>query len=74
MAAIPGGEITAVAAVLALIGLSAFVLDAFEIIFVIVPIVIPPLHSPRSRTRWVAVLVLLTPQAKASCCRRSATR
>ena len=43
VAAIPGGEITAVAVVLALIGLCAFVLDAFEIIFVIVPIVMPPL-------------------------------
>ena len=60
VAAIPGGEITAVAVVLALIGLSAFVLDAFEIIFVIVPIVIPPLLIRVADARWVAVLVLLT--------------
>src|SRR3984893_6066613 len=63
VAAIPGGEITAVAVVLALIGLSAFVLDAFEIIFVIVPIVIPPLLIRVADARWVAVLVLLTLQA-----------
>src|SRR6202012_1511881 len=63
VAAIPGGEITAVAAVLALIGLTSFVLDAFEIIFVIVPIVIPPLLIRVADARWVAVLVLLTLQA-----------
>ena len=44
------------------IGLSAFVLDAFEIIFVIVPIVIPPLLIRVADARWVAVLVLLTLQ------------
>jgi tripartite ATP-independent transporter DctM subunit len=63
VASIPGGEITAVAVVLAVIGLSAFVLDAFEIIFVIVPIVIPPLLIRVADARWVAVLVLLTLQA-----------
>ena len=60
---IPGGDITAVAIVLALIAVSAFVLDAFEIIFVIVPIVIPPLLIRVADARWVAVLVLLTLQA-----------
>ncbi len=63
VASIPGGDLTAVAIVLALIGLSAFVLDAFEIIFVIVPIVIPPLLIRVADARWVAVLVLLTLQA-----------
>ena len=63
VAAIPGGEITAVAVVLGLIGLCAFVLDAFEIIFVIVPIVIPPLLIRVADARWVAVLVLLTLQS-----------
>ncbi len=61
--AIPGGDIPAVAAVLAVIGLCAFVLDAFEIIFVIVPIVIPPLLIRVADARWVAVLVLLTLQS-----------
>ena len=50
----------AVAVVLGVIGLCAFVLDAFEIIFVIVPIVIPPLLIRVADARWVAVLVLLT--------------
>ena len=45
------------------IGLCAFVLDAFEIIFVIVPIVIPPLLVRVADARWVAVLVLLTLQS-----------
>ncbi len=40
----------------------AFVLDAFEIIFVIVPIVVPPLLIRVADARWVAVLVLLTLQ------------
>jgi TRAP-type mannitol/chloroaromatic compound transport system permease large subunit len=63
VSSIPGGDITAVAIVLGLIGLSAFVLDAFEIIFVIVPIVIPPLLIRVADARWVAVLVLLTLQS-----------
>jgi tripartite ATP-independent transporter DctM subunit len=63
VSAIPGGDTTAVAVVLILIGISAFVLDAFEIIFVIVPIVIPPLLIRIADARWVAVLVLLTLQS-----------
>ena len=60
--ALPGNEITVAAIVLAMIGLSAFVLDAFEIIFVIVPIVVPPLLIRVADARWVSVLVLLTLQ------------
>ena len=60
--ALPGGNLAAVAIVLAIIGLSALVLDAFEIIFVVVPIVIPPLLIRVGDARWVAVLVLLTLQ------------
>ncbi len=63
VAAIPGGDVLATAAILAVIGLCAFVLDAFEIIFVIVPIVIPPLLVRVADARWVAVLVLLTLQS-----------
>jgi tripartite ATP-independent transporter DctM subunit len=63
VSSIPGGDITAVAIVLAVIGISAFVLDAFEIIFVIVPIVIPPLLIRIADARWVSVLVLLTLQS-----------
>jgi len=60
---IPGADIFVVASVLGVIGLCAFVLDAFEIIFVIVPIVIPPLLIRVADARWVSVLVLLTLQA-----------
>ena len=60
--ALPGGDLGVVAIVLLVIGASAFVLDAFEIIFVIVPIVIPPLLIRVADARWVAVLVLLTLQ------------
>jgi tripartite ATP-independent transporter DctM subunit len=63
VSSIPGGDIWAVAAVLCVIGISAFVLDAFEIIFVIVPIVIPPLLIRIADARWVSVLVLLTLQS-----------
>jgi tripartite ATP-independent transporter DctM subunit len=63
VSSIPGGEITAVAVVLSVIAISAFVLDAFEIIFVIVPIVIPPLLIRVADARWVSVLVLLTLQS-----------
>jgi len=60
---LPGGERFVVAVVLGAIGLSAFVLDAFEIIFVVVPIVIPPLLIRAPDAVWVAVLVLLSLQA-----------
>lgn len=59
---LPGGELSAVLVVLAIIAASAFVLDAFEIIFVVVPIVVPPLLVRVADARWVAVLVLLTLQ------------
>src|SRR6516162_2478307 len=45
------------------VALSALVLDAFEIIFVVVPITIPPLLVRVADARWVAVLVLLALQA-----------
>jgi tripartite ATP-independent transporter DctM subunit len=63
VSSIPGGDVAAVAVVLGVLGISAFVLDAFEIIFVIVPIVIPPLLIRIADARWVAVLVLLTLQS-----------
>ena len=63
VSSIPGGDIAAVAVVLVVLAISAFVLDAFEIIFVIVPIVIPPLLIRVADARWVSVLVLLTLQS-----------
>jgi len=63
VAALPGNDLLVVAPVLALIGLCAFVLDAFEIIFVIVPIVIPALLIRVADARWVSVLLMLTLQS-----------
>jgi TRAP-type mannitol/chloroaromatic compound transport system permease large subunit len=63
VAGIPGGDVLATAVILTVIGLCALVLDAFEIIFVIIPIVIPPLLVRVADARWVAVLVLLTLQS-----------
>lgn len=63
VSSIPGGDIAAVAVVLAVLAICAFVLDAFEIIFVVVPIVIPPLLIRVADARWVSVLVLLTLQS-----------
>jgi len=62
VAALPGNDLAVVAIVLLAIGLCAFVLDAFEIIFVIVPIVVPPLLIRVADARWVAVLLILTLQ------------
>jgi TRAP-type mannitol/chloroaromatic compound transport system permease large subunit len=61
--ALPGGEIAVTLVVLGIIGLCAFVLDAFEIIFVLVPILIPPLLIRVPDAVWVSTLVLLTLQA-----------
>ncbi|MBS0321412.1 MAG: TRAP transporter large permease subunit [Proteobacteria bacterium] len=58
-----GGAGTALAAVLGLIALCALVLDAFEIIFVVIPLVLPPLLVRVPDATWVSVLVLLTLQA-----------
>jgi tripartite ATP-independent transporter DctM subunit len=60
---LPGGEIAVTLVVLGTIGLCAFVLDAFEIIFVLVPILIPPLLIRVPDAVWVSTLVLLTLQA-----------
>jgi tripartite ATP-independent transporter DctM subunit len=60
---LPGGALVVTAAVLGAIFLSAFVLDAFEIIFVAVPILIPPLLMRVPDAVWVSSLVLLTLQA-----------
>jgi tripartite ATP-independent transporter DctM subunit len=58
-----GGVYGALLVVLLLLALCAFVLDAFELIFVVIPVLIPPLLVRVSDTTWVAVLVLLILQA-----------
>jgi tripartite ATP-independent transporter DctM subunit len=57
-----GSPALALAAVMLILGLSGFVLDAFEITFVLVPIVMPPLLMLVPDATWVAVLTLLVLQ------------
>ncbi len=54
-----GSEFVLLAAVLAGLALCSFVLDAFEIIFVVLPVVMPPLLMRVPDATWVAVLTLL---------------
>ena len=60
---VPGGATGAAIAVLVVFALSAFVLDAFEIVFVIVPIVMPPVLTRAPDVIWISVLALLALQA-----------
>ena len=60
---VPGGPTGAALTVLVVFALSAFVLDAFEIIFVIVPIVMPPVLTRAPDVVWISVLALLALQA-----------
>jgi tripartite ATP-independent transporter DctM subunit len=59
---LPGGQTLAVILILGAIALAAFALDAFEIIFVAVPILIPPLLMRAPDAVWIGVLVLLVLQ------------
>ena len=63
IALLPGGPTGAVLGVLVLLGLCSLVLDAFEIIFVIVPVIMPPLLILVPDVVWVSVLTLLVLQA-----------
>jgi TRAP-type mannitol/chloroaromatic compound transport system permease large subunit len=60
---VPFGATGAAIAVLVIFALSAFVLDAFEIVFVIVPIVMPPVLTRAPDAIWISVLALLALQA-----------
>jgi TRAP-type mannitol/chloroaromatic compound transport system permease large subunit len=60
---LPGGGTAAVFVVLPILALCALVLDAFELIFVVVPVVMPPLLTVVPAATWVAVLTLLILQA-----------
>jgi tripartite ATP-independent transporter DctM subunit len=59
LAALPGGAPTTLAVALASLAVCALVLDAFELIFVVVPILMPPVLMQISDATWVAVLALL---------------
>lgn len=61
--AIPGGAVGAGVATLVLLGLCGLVLDAFEIILVIVPLVMPPLLARVPDAVWLSALTLLALQA-----------
>jgi tripartite ATP-independent transporter DctM subunit len=60
---VPGGATGAALTVLVVFALSAFVLDAFEIVFVIVPIVMPSILTRAPDAVWISVLALLALQA-----------
>ncbi len=61
--AAPGGQTTALVVVLGMIALSALVLDAFEIVFVLVPIAMPSLLAQVPDAAWAAALTILILQA-----------
>ncbi len=63
LAGLGGHSGAALAAVLGSLALCAFVLDAFEIIFVVIPLVMPPLLVAVPDATWVAGLTLLILQA-----------
>jgi TRAP-type mannitol/chloroaromatic compound transport system permease large subunit len=60
---LPGGAPATLAVVLGSIALCALVLDAFEMIFVVIPILMPPLLTQIGDATWIAVLTLLILQA-----------
>jgi TRAP-type mannitol/chloroaromatic compound transport system permease large subunit len=57
------GEYPTLLLILLALALCALVLDAFEMIFVVVPVVMPPLLTLVHNVTWVAVLTLLVLQA-----------
>jgi tripartite ATP-independent transporter DctM subunit len=63
LAQLGAGETGSLLVVLAILAVCALVLDAFEMIFVVIPVVIPPLLTLVHDATWVAVLTLLILQA-----------
>jgi len=57
------GEMGSLLVVLAIIAACALVLDAFEMIFVVIPVAVPPLLTLVHDATWVSVLTLLILQA-----------
>ncbi len=60
---LPGGPSLVIGVTLGVIAMSALALDAFEIIFVVVPILAPPVLMRVPDAVWVGVAVLLALQA-----------
>lgn len=63
LAHLPGGPYATLAVALAGLAACALVLDAFEMIFVVVPLIAPALIARLPDAPWVAVLTLLILQA-----------
>jgi TRAP-type mannitol/chloroaromatic compound transport system permease large subunit len=63
LAHLPGGAYATLALVLAALAGCALVLDAFEMIFVVVPLIAPALLVRLPDAPWIAVLILLILQA-----------
>lgn len=63
MLSLQGHPMVGLMAVLAVLLACAFVLDAFELIFLIVPIVMPPVLAQLDDAAWIATLTLLVLQA-----------
>jgi len=63
MLALQGHPMVGLLVVLAVLLACAFVLDAFELIFLIVPIVMPPVLAQLDDAAWIATLTLLVLQA-----------
>ena len=61
--ALQGDPLITTLVVLLVLLASSFVLDAFELIFLVVPIVMPPLLAQVGDAAWVAALALLVLQA-----------
>lgn len=59
LAGLPGGAFATLAIALACLALCALVLDAFEIIFVVVPVIMPAVLIRVGDATWVAVLALM---------------
>ena len=57
LAALPGGTMTAVAVVMLIMFLLGFILDTFEIIFIVIPITAPILLNLGVDPLWLGVLV-----------------
>jgi TRAP-type mannitol/chloroaromatic compound transport system permease large subunit len=57
------GEAGSLLVVMAIVAACALVLDAFELIFVVIPLAVPPLLTLVHDATWVAVLTLLILQA-----------
>lgn len=63
LARLGAGEWGALLVVMGIVAVCALVLDAFEMIFVVIPVAMPPLLTVVHDATWVAVLTLLILQA-----------